>query len=105
MFQDALTLLCKCSPSKKRKIAQVIYFIGAEYKRKGKYHSTEKCYEESLKITKLVWIDNIAAVTATVSARAVFFDFWGGLVAYLLGKDSIYGLNIRVHFCSHGSGD
>ena len=56
-FEDALRLLRKRCPSKKRKIAHVISFIGAEYERIGDYNSAKKCYEESLKITRLAWID------------------------------------------------
>jgi hypothetical protein len=46
-----------------------------------------------------------AAAVATVSARRVFLTLFFGYSAHLLGKDWIYGLNIQVHFCSHGSGD
>ncbi|KAL3810998.1 hypothetical protein ACHAXA_006550 [Cyclostephanos tholiformis] len=54
-YQHALTLLRKHNPCKKRKIARIIFFVGAEYERRGNYHAAEKSYEECLKISKLVF--------------------------------------------------
>ena len=51
-FQEALTLLHKYAPTKKKTIAQVNSMIGTEYEKKGDYYAAEKYYSESVRTSK-----------------------------------------------------
>mmetsp|Transcript_28020 Transcript_28020/g.59757 ORF Transcript_28020/g.59757 Transcript_28020/m.59757 type:complete len:1770 (+) Transcript_28020:1-5310(+) len=51
-YQDALAVLQKHTPAKKRAIAQINSMIGAEHEKKCNYHAAEKCYEESVSTMK-----------------------------------------------------
>lgn len=51
-YQDALVLLQKHTPSRKRAIAKLLPLIGAEHEKKGNYTAAEKCYGECVNTMK-----------------------------------------------------
>jgi len=51
-YQEALSLLHKHAPTKKKRIAQVNSMIASEHEKKGNYYAAEQFYSESVRTSK-----------------------------------------------------